>query len=238
MTSLAYSAGEAAISYHTGGPKGRLKVARRTNSVWTTEKVDPGAGAGYSSLAFDPLGNPAVAYSDDINGDGGIATLKFASWNGSSWDIEIVDTGPVGYGVFATLAFDPITENFSVAHRGTGQVCFFRWEPERKWVLEEIDNTTQYIRGVSLTYGQDGTAYLAFGANYDGENTNMTVASRDPISGNWALETVDLEPKGPFLISVRIAPDGQPSVSYQGYASSMRFAKKGGLEGGVNLVSE
>ncbi len=70
--------------------------------------------------------------------------------------------------------------------------------------------------------------YLAFGADY-GEGTNMTVARRDP-GGTWELETVDFEFNSPFLISLKLDPlDGQPSVSYQGYASSMRFAKKGGL---------
>ncbi len=223
VTSLAYFAGEPAISYRTGGRKGGLKVARRSGSVWTTEVVE-GAGARYSSLAFDLSGNPAVAYSDDIDGDGWLDTLKFTRWNGSSWDIEIVDTGPVGYGVFATLAFDP-AGNPSVAHRGTGQMRFFRWDGSN-WVQEEIDNTTQGVNGASLTYAPDGTAYLAFGADY-GEGTNMTIARRDP-GGTWELETVDFEFNSPFLISVRVAPDDQPSVSYQG-PSSMRFAKKGSL---------
>ncbi len=235
VTSLAYfNNGEPAISYWSGGRNGGLKVARRSGSGWTTEGIDPGAGARYSSLAIDHEGIPAVVYSDDIDGDGWLDTLKFARWNGSSWDIEIVDTGPVGYGVYATLAFDP-AGNPSVAHRGTGQVRFFRWDGS-DWVLEEIDNTTQRVGGVSITYGQYGTAYLAFGADY-GEGTNMTIASRDPGSGTWELETVDLESNHPFLISVRIAPDGEPSVSYQGFLS-MKFAKKGGLEGGVNMVAK
>ena len=223
VTSLAYCNGNPAISYRTTSG---LKVARKTGSVWTTADVDPGAGARYSSLAFDSSCNPAVAYSDDIDGDGWIDTLKFARWNGSSWNIEVVDTGPVGYGVFAALAFDRQTGYPSVAHKGTGQIRFFRWNGST-WLREEIDKSTQYAFGVSLTYDQDGNGYLAFGANY-GDGTSMTVARRDPTAGTWTLETVDPEPNSPFLISVRLAPDGQPSVSYGG-PSSVRFAKKGGL---------
>ena len=118
-------------------------MARKTGSVWTTADDDPGAGSRNSSLAFDSSCNPAVAYSDDIDGDGWIDTLKFARWNGSSWNIEVVDTGPVGYGVFAALAFDRQTGYPSVAHKGTGQIRFFRWNGST-WLREEIDKRTQY----------------------------------------------------------------------------------------------
>lgn len=234
VTSLAYFGNDAAISYRVGGRGGGLKVARRRGAVWTTESVDPGASARYSSLAFDLAGNPAVvAYSDDIDGDGWLDTLKLARWNGVSWDIEVVDTGPVGYGVFAALAFDPTTGYPSVAHQGTGQVRFWRWAGS-EWMREAIDDTTQYISGVSLAYGQTGVAYLVVGGNHGEDGYTVTVASRDAIAtdptGNWAIETADFEPSNSiFLPSIKIAPDGQPSVSYEG-ANGLRFAKKGGLD--------
>lgn len=52
--------------------------------------MDSGAGAKFSALAFDIRScNPAVAYSDDIDKDGWLDTLKFAYWDGTSWKIEI-----------------------------------------------------------------------------------------------------------------------------------------------------
>ena len=222
VTSLAYCNGSPAVGYRSNG----MKVARKTGTSWTTTVVESGTGAKFSALAFDASCNPAVAYSDDIDKDGWLDTLKFAYWDGSSWKIEIVDTGPVGYGVHIGLAFDISTNRFVVAHRGTGQVRFFRREGT-SWVREEVYNGTQYVSGMSLTFDQEGNAYLAFGASYDGNSTDMIVARRNTL-GTWSVETVDTGITSPGNISIKVAPNGQPSVTYPG-PSSARFAKKGGL---------
>ena len=53
-----------------------------------------------TSLALDGAGNPAISYYDRTNED-----LKYAKWNGTSWDIETVDSaGNVGYDT--SLALD------------------------------------------------------------------------------------------------------------------------------------
>lgn len=169
---------------------------------------------------------PGGCYSDDIDKDGWLDTLKFAYWDGSSWKIEIVDSGPVGYGVHIGLAFDISTSRFSVAHRGTGQVRYFRREGT-SWVPEEVYNETQYVSGMSLTFDQEGNGYLAFGASFDGNATDMLVARRLP-GGIWSVETVDSGITSPGNISIKMAPNGQPSVTYPG-PNSARFAKKGGL---------
>ncbi len=55
----------------------------------------------YTSLAFSPGGEPAISYYDATLDD-----LKFAVYNGASWDLSTVDsTGDVGE--FTSLAFSP-----------------------------------------------------------------------------------------------------------------------------------
>jgi hypothetical protein len=49
--------------------------------------VDSAGDAGkYNSLVLDSSGNPHISYHDESNSD-----LKYAHYNGSSWEIETVD---------------------------------------------------------------------------------------------------------------------------------------------------
>ena len=90
--SIAYDAnGKPTVAYGTlrvnqGGqtiPAG-LKFARRIGPSWDVEIVDPaGTPYAYKSMAYDPNGNPAIAYA--LAHDSAYDTLNFAHWNGSSW---------------------------------------------------------------------------------------------------------------------------------------------------------
>ena len=81
---------------------GDFRVVARTGPRWVAETVDSdGWGLGvFTSVAFDANDNPAISYFDNGNFD-----LKFARWNGTTWDIETVDgAGEVGW--YNSLAFD------------------------------------------------------------------------------------------------------------------------------------
>jgi len=69
---------------------------------WQTTTIDSvGKPGRFTSLSFDPLGNPAISYYDFINGD-----LKFASFDGQEWHTQIIDhVGNVGG--YTSLSFDP-----------------------------------------------------------------------------------------------------------------------------------
>jgi len=178
-TSLAYDpAGNPGIAYRHA-TKG-LKFARRVNGSWQTQVVDS-AGARYFALAYNPQGNPTIAYSLDVNpADGYIDTLMFAEWNGSAWVKQTVETGVVGFGVFASLAYDP-AGNPAIVHQAAGQVRFLRrigglWQSAETWPGDSC----------SLTFGPDGAAYVSY--TWNGQ---IRVARRAPDTGLWEHEVVD-----------------------------------------------
>ncbi len=68
------------ILYDSSG----LTYARWEGKNWVNKTVDI-TGAGFGSLALDSSGNPHIAYTNGRE-------VKYASWNGSSWRLLLVDT--------------------------------------------------------------------------------------------------------------------------------------------------
>ena len=76
--------------------------------AWNDQFVDLGGASGVgidNSLALDPVTNfPRISYYDQTNG-----RLLFASWNGSQWILEVVDsTFGHDVGQFSSLILDPM----------------------------------------------------------------------------------------------------------------------------------
>jgi hypothetical protein len=101
-TSLALDdTGQPHIAYY-GTPN--LKYARLNGATWVIQIVDPTNLVGrFASLALDEAGQPAISYYDETNHD-----LKFATWDGTAWQVETVDAGEIGdaNGGLTSLAFD------------------------------------------------------------------------------------------------------------------------------------
>ncbi len=98
------AAGEPSVSYPA---RGGLQVARRSTSRrlasgWQSETVDSGPFVGeHTSLALSSAGRPHVSYYDATN-----RCLKYATWNGTTWQREIVGGTASYFGQYNSLALD------------------------------------------------------------------------------------------------------------------------------------
>ncbi|MCZ6691396.1 MAG: hypothetical protein O7H41_17550 [Planctomycetota bacterium] len=134
--SLAYDAdGSPAVSYVARVRKTlELKFARWTESGWDVETVDDDLWSPErrltifihdkkSSLAFDPnTGDRTIAYSARTGDSQAADTLRFARWNGSTWEIEDVHRRPDLFPLRdPSHAYDPLDGRPSIAWAsGTG----------------------------------------------------------------------------------------------------------------------
>lgn len=218
VTSLVYDpAGNPSISYRLTGAKPAEKFARWNGSSWVLQSVDPGVRARYTSLAYDSAGNPSIAYSVDIDGDGWLDTLKFARWTGSAWQVEIVETGVIGYGVFASLAYDS-TGHPTIVHRASGAVRFVRWTGV-SWEVELVDSGSY----CDLAYDSSGTAWVSYI-----NGTEIKVARRTG-PGSWQADVTDRSADPYWQTSLKLDPAGNPSVAYHDWATStVRYVRRQG----------
>lgn len=219
VTSLAYAPdGSAGISYRTTPRRGgSLKFAKRTASGWTLQTVAT-AGARYSSLAYDVSGRPAIAFSDDVDGDNTLDTLKLARWNGSSWAVQTVETGVAGYGVLASLVFDS-AGNPTITHVAGGMVRFVRWNGSA-WNPTEI--VANGYNASMVFNSADGSFFVS----YVESNNTIRIARRD-VSGTWTNEAVDFGNSVRWIIDLAMSPCGTPSAAYSTYPNiDLKFATK------------
>lgn len=200
MTSSRFAPdGAPSVSY---GPRyGGLQYARRNGTSWSVETVDPNGGW-FNSLAYDALGNPAIAYS--IAG----RDLVLARWSQGHWKTEIVETRPVGdnpaVGWFVSLAFDssgmPV-----IAHRAWGVgVEYLRWDGTR-WQLELVSSIEG--SGISLAFDTAGRPVVSFS-----KSGQLWIAERT-TNGEWRVQSMDQFGYG-SRTTMALDATGNPSVAY------------------------
>ena len=122
-----------------------LMYASRNGSGWNTEVVDNNGSVGYSALAFDSKNNPHIAYTvpDNIYPTS-IFTLKYASWSGTSWRIQTVDTvnASILYFARSSLALDSAGYPH-IAYSGTNGLMYASWNG-LNWTIQTVDSAGSF----------------------------------------------------------------------------------------------
>jgi len=139
--SLAYGAdGNPSVAYSKNG---NLTLATRIGTSWNTETVESQINAGSEvSLALDPGdGRLSIAYNDNQISGSGQRFLKYAKWNGASWDIEIIESAPDNRR-FTRLAYNPVSGEATIVYTrlvsGPDDFRFARRSAAASWQLETI----------------------------------------------------------------------------------------------------
>lgn len=207
------------ISYIDEG-NGTLKYAVQESGVWRTEIVAPVRFiAGPTSLALDPVGRPHISFVDGV-------TLRYASFDGSRWNVSSVD-----------LAYEEGTNSLALGQDGlpriayawdTGLLRIAQWDGAR-WVRLTVEAETIIARYVSLALDAIDSPQIS----YFGNGMLRYSIWR---GGAWTTETVDSGEGSGWFSQMVLDERGWPRIAY--YDSGrrdLRFASWDGTRSSWSL---
>lgn len=159
----------------------------------------------HNSIALDPQGNPGIAYESLQE-----PSLKYAAWNGSGFDVEVV--GPME-GIYwekrLTSIFIDQNSHPHIAFYNGGFV--YAYHDATAWVTVDIPYNCGYP---SLSLADDGAggAQLAFVATDVG---SLTMLKHGHWNGSdWLFETVEEDADDVDACSIAVDDGGGIHIAY------------------------
>ncbi len=223
-----------------GGFSGLSNVATGSTapSPWEVQIVDGQAFNYVSALAYDPLGNPTVAYTIDTDGSGWWDTVKYAQWNGASWEIEVVDAGSSGWASGLDLDYDPADGRPSLSYV-LQDTLRFAHKAGTMWNVQEIQRNVQGD-STSLAYDpRDGFPSISYRL-FSGRGAGLKLAHWTGTS--WITETVEAGAAARYS-SLGFDPAGNPTIAYSAYIddgsnllNTLKFARLTGVSWEIQIV--
>ena len=194
-------------------------------TYWGVRTVDRTYGSGkFNSVAVDSTGRPQVAYANVIYETD---SLRYATWNGKSWNQEIIEAGDPPFPVYSvSMVLDkkdvPHIVYTDLGHR----LIKYATRQNGKWQTEAVDSYVAAAENVGywdrdgIVADSEGNPYVSY---FDKGAGVLKVAHR--ANGRWYREIVDRNMSG--LTSSLAIADGRIWVSYAGlYEQSFKVASR------------
>lgn len=150
------------MTYSSNWSGSWLRYAERNSSGgWSLTTIESRDADGNTSVAFDQNNRPVIAWSDDLNADNSLETLRLSRYNGSSWQTGTVETGVAGYGVQVDVSINSNNEP-AIVH-DTGNVRYVE-KTASGWTVTELElelELTAASDGATLTHAGDDSPHIA-----------------------------------------------------------------------------
>lgn len=187
---------------------------------WTAVVVDSGSEPDgdvgrRSAIELDAEGRLHVGYYDVTNED-----LKYASFDGVAWTIEVVDSGG-NVGDFLDLALDSSGQPHISYYDATNLGIKYAVRSGTGWASTTVDP----IEGgfTSIAIGTDDVPHISY---WDTIASDLRHASLS--GGTWSVEIVDSEGLVGSYTSIDIDASNQPHISYyDGTNANLKYATGG-----------
>jgi len=210
------SDGKGYIAYYdstTGG----LNVAVEVSVGWANYSIDRGSVTGsdlgrYADIAVGPDDFPRISYYDATNGD-----LKFASFDGVTWTIQVVDSiGNVGLGTSLVIdsAGRPVIA-YGDATNGALKVA--QWSGT-SWVIETVYNGAAGTIGeaISMERNSIGTLMIAY---HNQSDRDLMFAEKGLGATSWTLSTLRVTGDVGRELSLTVDALGNPHVVFYDFTN-------------------
>lgn len=220
----------------------QVKHAHYDGAAWRVDVVESALGhwAGNTSLALDLGGRPHMSYTnyDEYSGNG--KALRYAHYDGSSWQIEIVDKGG-DLGGSTSLALD------SNGHPHVGYVDSLRHELKYahhdgvSWSTVVVDTGGHVGAEVSLALDAEDLPHMAFYSYttviHGFTDTDLMYAHHDGSS--WRVETVESEGNVGSFVSLAVDSAGRPHIAYFDHThGALKYATQDGTSWRVETADD
>lgn len=176
-----------------------LRVVSWNGSYWESRTIDQTRGSGkFNSVASDSAGNLHVAYA---NVSAMTASLRYAFWNGKSWNVEVLEGITEPYTVFSvSMVLDQVDVPHITYTDVVNRRVKYATRRGGKWQFEVVDTLTRvsYPDRNGIAVDPQGRAYLTY---YDpGQGALKLAYRRDQ---RWIAEVIDQSVAG-FTSSLQI----------------------------------
>lgn len=147
-----------------------LKYATYDGSFWSAETIDSDNVIGWSVMKLDSNGYPHFCYIRTAYGSSPSCDLKYAVWNGLSWDMEIISScdpmNSEGY-YYTSMALDSANRphiSYSYTYGSTtsdGGLMYAHWNGS-SWQIEEVDAAHAKGEHSSIAVDSTDTPHISF----------------------------------------------------------------------------
>jgi hypothetical protein len=203
--------------YEYTGPKGtdfrvRMRVVKWNGRYWEVETVDGDNQSGkFNSLAIDARGHTHLAYA---NVNGVTAGMRYGLWDGTSWNLEILEGLPssqayLGFSACLTLDKDG-NPNISYSQYSAPNLVKYAVRKAGRWQIEVVDQLSKvgYPDRNAIFVDDTGKPYIGY---FDSGQGVLKLAHKE--GQRWVAEIVDGNGAG-FTPSLQI----DRGVVWIGYA--------------------
>jgi len=200
----------------------RLRTVTWNGQYWEVRTIDSDAGSGkFNSIAIDSKGYPHIAYGNVKYENG---SLRYAHWNGTSWELEIVEgagkPGTICWSV--SLVVDQDDQPHITYTNVSERLVKYAWKKDGKWVTEVVDSLFRegYPDRNGIALDDHGNPYISY---FDAGEGLLKLAHR--VDGKWVSEIVDQGYVG-FNNSLRI-DHGVVWITYADASdNALRYARR------------
>jgi len=218
--------GNAHVAYVAEDGKDSLKYGFWDHSLkrWFVMLVDHGAS--FPSLVLDSKQHPRISYADAGTTPG--CKLRYAWWNGNSWEKQALPINSQTVAYYTSLALDA-NDNPSISFyeydgpKGTDfrvRIRVVTWNGEY-WQIKTVDGQNQSGKFNSMAMDAHGRLHLAY-ANVNAGTAGLRYALRSGDS--WQLEVLDGHEQNNmgnvgYAICLALDEQDNPRITYTNYTN-------------------